>query len=90
MKGYRQGTNPRQRLLLFSWGPLTGAAFIGHQLNATCGDRRVAVSQVVERDLRQTTPREHGVKCRSDALTAAKLVGEVAGIGRQADLAQAA
>ncbi len=35
MKGYLQGTNPRQRLLLFYWGPLTGAAFIGHQLNAT-------------------------------------------------------
>lgn len=55
-----------------------------------CGDRRVAVSQVVERDFRQTTPRKHGVQCLSDALTAAKLVGEVAGIGRQAYLAQAA
>jgi transposase len=30
----------------------------------------------------QTTPLEHGVECLSDALNAAKLVGEVARIGR--------
>ena len=36
MKGYLQDLDERpERLLLFYLGPLTGAAFIGHHLNAT-------------------------------------------------------